>query len=278
MKKGISLYIRSYLQNIVTTLVLLAYLFPVLWLLGTSLKPRIDIIANPPVWFFKPTFENYINVFLSKENLFLLFFKNSIVITIITLAVSLIVGAIAAYGLARNRFMGQNFIAFCILAFRMLPPVALIVPMFLIMDQLNLVDTWLGLIIPFTALNIPLTIWMLRAFVQEIPTELDDAAMMDGCSHLGAFIRVIFPLMAPGLVATSIFAFTLVWNDLTIAITLTTSKAVTLPVALARFRVDEGILWGEVSAMTMVVVIPVMIFTMLVQKHLVRGLTTGSIK
>jgi len=165
------------------------------------------------------------------------------------------------------------------LSTRMMPAVSVIIPFFLIMRTLGLFDTYLALIIVYVVFNLPLTIWMMRSYFNEIPKDLDEAAMVDGCSRLGAFLRVALPLSAPGLAATAILSFILTWNEFFLAMLLTGREAKTLPVMVTGFiQQTRGIVWGEMSAASTIILIPVIVFTLIVQKHLVRGLTFGAVK
>jgi multiple sugar transport system permease protein len=249
----------------------------------TSFKPRLLVLTRPPTFVFPPTLENYELLFVERAGTlrqvpFHRYFVNSIVVTLATTVFSVGFACLAAYSLARLRPRGAQQISLLILGVRMLPPIVLVVPIFILYTRFGLLDTRLGLILPYTALNIPLATWMLQSFFLDLPKELEDAAMVDGCTRLGAFWRVILPLAGPGLAATAVFSFILAWNDLLFALPLTTSKAVTLPVIAARVRVEEGILWGRLGAITSILIFPVVVFTLLVQRYIVRGLTAGAIK
>jgi multiple sugar transport system permease protein len=160
----------------------------------------------------------------------------------------------------------------------MLPPVAMIVPLYLVANQLGINDTLLILILPYMALSIPLAVWMLQGFFMDLPKELEEAAFLDGCTRMGAFVRIILPLGAPGIAAVSIFSFTLAWNDLIIALALTNFDATTLPVLGSRLRGEEGIDWGGLGALTTVIMIPALIFTVVMRRHLVGGLSGAAVR
>ncbi len=265
-------------------LVLAAFIsvFPIFWIASMSIKLPRDAIALPPVIFFQPTLESYERLFISgwqasSINIGL-YLRNSVVIAVSSTAASMAVSLFAAYSLSRFRFKGRNMLGFIIIATRMLPPIATIVPMFLLMHALNLIDSHVGLIMAYTAINIPFAVWMLRGFVDEIPTELEEAAHIDGCSRLGALFKVVLPLMAPGLAAASVYAFLLAWNDFALALILTSREAKTLPLMVMSFFTSEGIEWGPMSAAVTVTLIPPIIFVMLIQRHLAKGLTMGAVK
>ncbi|HBF37844.1 MAG TPA: ABC transporter permease [Firmicutes bacterium] len=265
------------------TILAIISMFPVLWMVLTSLKTRLQTFAIPPVWWFKPTFDNYRDVIFGTGGFdfpFKLYFWNSLIVGITSTVISMILATIAAYALVRFRLRYRNAIAMLILAVRMLPPIALVVPLFIIFKDFHLYDTIPALVLVYTALSIPLATWLMRGFFSDQGTmlELEESSMVDGTNRLGAFIKIILPLITPGLAATAIFSFILSWNDLLIALVLTASKAATLPIAASRVRVEEGIMWGQLGAIGTIVMIPVVIITMIAQKYLVRGLTAGAVK
>lgn len=256
---------------------------PLLWILMTSFKRDVDAFAYPPLFFFKPTLQHYVTLFTTGLNSetqasMLRSFWNSLIVTVVSTSLSLAIACSAGYSLARLRPKGAGLLTVFILGVRMLPPIVLVAPMFQIMHRLDLMDTLLALIIPYTALNIPLATWMMYSFFLDLPRQLEEAALVDGCTPLSAFWRVILPLAAPGLGATAIFGFVLAWNDLVFALPLTTFDAVTLPVIASRARVEEGILWGQLGAVASVMTLPVILFTFVLQKHIVKGLTAGAVK
>jgi multiple sugar transport system permease protein len=254
---------------------------PLFWILLTSLKPNVDAFGWPPKLFFTPTLEHYgaaLGLSGDTGKSVLPAFLNSIVVTLLTTLLALTTGTLAGYSLARLRPRGAGTITLGILAVRMLPPIALVVPMFQLAHTLRAADTITALIIPYTALSIPLATWMLYGFFLDLPRELEEAAIVDGCTRFEAFWRVMLPLAAPGLAATAVYTFLLPWNDLVFSLPLTTTNAVTLPVIASRARVEEGVLWGQLGAIASVMTIPVIIFTFLVQKYIVRGIAAGAVK
>ena len=266
---------------------ILFFLFPIYFLISSSIKSPFDAYSYPPKWFFKPTLSNYEAVLAGRGGGLMLgsgavFGKcmvNSVVVTLSTTFLALLVGTPAGYGLSRFIFRGKEILGGWILSTRMMPAVSVIIPFFLIMRTLGLFDTYLALIIVYVVFNLPLTIWMMRSYFNEIPKDLDEAAMVDGCSRLGAFLRVALPLSAPGLAATAILSFILTWNEFFLAMLLTGREAKTLPVMVTGFiQQTRGIVWGEMSAASTIILIPVIVFTLIVQKHLVRGLTFGAVK
>ncbi len=272
--------VGSIVTYTVAVIMVLIVILPLLWIFLMSLKTPDEIIKWPPSVFFKPTLENYIGIFQpSYHHLsFMKVFFNSIIITFTSLAVAIALASISAYAISRLRPRGWKLLNFIILGVRMVPPIALVVPLYIIWGELNLLDTRIGLIIPFIALNIPLATWLLEGFFIDIPKNLEDAAVIDGCSPFGAFLKVILPLAAPGVAATSIFSFILSWNNLTLPLPLTMSEASTLPVLASQVRTDEGILWGHLGAVSVVMILPIIFFTIFATKYLIKGIASGAVK
>ncbi len=256
--------------------VLVIALTPYLWMLLTSFKGRLDVLSAEPQWFFTPTLANYPEVFLDKDYLPLV--VNSLLISLSSTALSLIVGAPAAYVFARSDFPGKEDLFFFFLTTRMAPPISIAVPLFLFFTLIGLTDTIFAVVIAHTSFNLSLVVWMMRGFFAEIPREIDEAAMMDGRSKLGAFLRVIVPLAAPGVAATAVLCFLLSWNEFLYAFILVAFEGRPLTVGIPGLVTPHGTLWGQVAAVAVVATLPILIFTFLVQKHLVRGLTFGAVK
>lgn len=281
--------IRSNILIYAALIVLLVlFLFPLYWLVGLSFKTRAQIFANPPLWAWEPTLDNYKAVLgmvigdgaLQGTNTgdFLKFFTNSLVVSISSVLLSLIVGVPAGYAFARFKFFGSGAMFFGLLLMRMLPPIAVLLPMYVLLRQFGLLDTYLGLSLAYTTFSLPLVVWIMRGFFEGLPKELEESAMMDGCSRFGTFWRIILPLTRPGIVAATIFSVALSWNDFLFAVVLTTRKTQTLPVMMAGYSSDVGIAWGEMTAAAVLVILPVIVFSILTQKHLVTGLSGGAVK
>ncbi|WP_173933843.1 carbohydrate ABC transporter permease [Chelativorans sp. Marseille-P2723] len=256
--------------------ILVIALTPYIWMLLTSFKGRLDILSPEPRWFFTPTFDNYPAVFIDKAYLPLV--MNSLVISIATTVLSICIGAPAAYVFARNDFPGKEDLFFFFLTTRMAPPISIAVPLFMFFTLIGLTDTIYSVVIAHTTFNLSLVVWMMRGFFAEIPKEIDEAAMMDGRSRLGAFVRVIIPMAAPGLAATAVLCFILSWNEFLYAFILVAFEGRPLTVGIPGLITPHGTLWGQVAAVAVVATLPILIFTFLVQKHLVRGLTFGAVK
>jgi len=262
--------------HVVVIVVLLITLFPIYWMLVTSLKTQMEAFTLPPLWIFSPTIDNYLQIFSIRP--FFHYIVNSLIISTSTVIFTLIIGTIAAFSLARFRFRGSDHIAMWFLSTQMIPPIAALIPFFLLLKRLYLLDTHLGLIMVYSTFTLPYIIWMMRGFIAEIPADIEESAMVHGCSRLQAFRKVIFPLILPGLVATGIFSFIICWNEFIAALVLTGDDAKTLPVATIDFMSEQGIMWSQVCAAGTVMIIPILIMSSFVQKYMIRGLTYGAVK
>lgn len=259
------------------TLALLAvWLFPVYWIFLTSLKTPKEINAKTPTFLFDPTLENYRDLF--KRFYFARALKNSLVIVGVTTLVVMILALLAAYALGRMQVPGGKHLALWILSLRFLPPVAVIIPFFLTWQRLNLLDTQLGMILIYVAFNLPFAIWLLRGFLVEVPHDLDEAATLDGLTHLQIIRRIILPVIAPGAAVTAIFTFTFAWNEYLMALILTSVDATTVPVTVSKFIQAYSILWGDVGAAAVIQLLPMLVVVFLLQKHIMRGITLGAVK
>jgi len=259
----------------VIVVTLIFFLFPVFWVIMTSIKSRVQAFAIPPIWIFKPTLQGYQALFTEMQ--FAHYLVNSVIIASVNTLLVTFVGALAAYSIARFKIGGTS-LSFWILSIRMIPPVVVTVPLFIALERLHLIDTHLALIVLYTTINFPLAIWIMRAFFLEIPEELEESAMIDGCSRLGAFRKIIIPLAKPGLAATAIFCFIFSWNEFLFALIFTRITAKTVPLAMTSLMTERTIYWGRICGGATLVIIPVIIFSLIVQKHIVRGLTFGAIK
>jgi len=258
------------------TLLLLALtLFLVLWLIQLSLKVESEAFRMPPQLIFWPTLENYVALFQGK---FARSFGNSLVVSVATTLISLVLGVPAAYALSRAGFQADKGIALWVLTTRMAPPIAFAIPFFLTYRYLGLIDTLLGLMIIYLTFNLSLVIWMMRTFFDGLPRSLEEAAEIDGAGPWGAFLRITLPLAGPGLATTAIFCFLFAWNDFFFALVLTRSQAQMAPVAIVNFMNYEGWEWGKIAAGGTLIMLPVVIFSLLVRRYLIRGLTAGAIK
>ena len=263
---------------IIDILVVLYALFPVLWILSLSLKPT-STVKDGKLIPSSVTFGNYRGIF--RGNLFASALINSIGIGLITTAIAVVIGAMAAYAVARLVFPGKRLLIGAALLISMFPAISLVTPLFNIERRIGLFDTWPGLIIPYITFALPLAIYTLSAFFREIPWDLEKAAKMDGATPGQAFRKVIAPLAAPGIVTAAILVFIFVWNDLLLALSLTATKAaITAPVAIANFtgssQFEEPT--GSIAAGAIVITIPIIVFVLIFQRRIVAGLTSGAVK
>jgi multiple sugar transport system permease protein len=249
---------------------------PVIMLFLTSIKTELDALAFPPKWIFKPTYKNYVQIF--QPSPFLRYILNILIVASLNTFVVLALGSLAAYGLARFKFKGVKNLAFWILSIRMMPPVAAIIPLYIIMKNLRLLDTPWCLVLIYLTFNLPFAVWMMKGFFEDVPREIEESALIDGCSEFDIFRKIALPLVSPGLAASEILVFIFSWNEFLFALILNGTKATTLPVGIILYMKEIGINWGYMTAGGILALVPVVIFTMLVQKHLVKGLTLGALK
>lgn len=262
---------------IIGTAWLLFGLYPLFFTITSSFKEAKLIRRLPPqLVLFSPTLDNYRDLFEYFD--FLRYLKNSLILAVGTTAIVVVLALLAAYALARLDFRGKRMIEMLLVVLLLVPAMTLIVPIYLLFLRLRLTDTLLGLMLLYSAFLAPSTTWMLRGFIHEIPRDLEDAAMIDGCSRVGAVFRVVLPLLGPGLVAVAILAFRVAWNEFLFALTLTGAASRTLTVAASAFRTDLQVRWGPLTAGATLILIPPLLFTLLMQRQLVRGLTHGAIK
>lgn len=254
-------------------------LFPFYIILSTSVKPESAIFAWPPQWVFRPIWDNFhAALFVFGGSGVMPFLLNSVIVTVLSTALAVGLGAMVAYGLTRFRIFAGHHIFFFILSTRFAPPVAFVVPLYLMLRQVGLLDTHLGLILIYTSMNLSLVVWIIRGFFEAIPVEIEEAARIDGYSRLQIFLRVALPLVKPGLITTAILSAIMAWNEFLIATVMTQNKAATLPVYLGGFSGSMGLEWGPYMAVGAMAVLPIMVFTLVMQKHLVRGLTFGAVR
>jgi len=251
-------------------------LTPVIWAFLTSIKQPVDAFSIPPKLIFSPTFEFHVRVWVEKE--FWRFLINSVIISVAVVGISVPIGSLAAYALARIQTRHTRAILFGLLAMRMLPPILLAIPFFLMAKFLDLIDTYIAMILALVALNQPFTIWLMRSFFLDVPIELDESARMDGCNAWQAFRLVVLPLVRPGLVVTAMFSLLLAYNEFLFALILTGSATRTLPVAIAEYGAEDISYWSLSAAGAIGIMLPVVLFAIFLQRHLVRGLTFGAVK
>ena len=259
-----------------TVVIFLFFFFPIVYTFMTSFKQPIDAFSIPPKWFFTPTWDNY-DMVLRRADFSKVYF-NSMIITAGSTLVALVPGVLAGYALSRYEFRHKEDLANWVLATRMGPPVGILLPVFIFAKETKLLDSIWLLIALYSIFNLSFVVWIMRSFFNEIPIDLDEAAQVDGASLLDVVRLVVFPLAAPGIVATAIFCIITSWNEFLWAFMLTNREAKTLPVMMNGFITEQGILWGQMSAASVMVVLPIFIFAIVIQKHLVRGMTFGAVK
>jgi sorbitol/mannitol transport system permease protein len=267
----------TFMWAAVTLVLAFAMFFPILWMVLTSLKTENEAIAFPPAWFFTPTFENWrVAVFGGPV---LEFMGNTAVITIGSTLLALALGIPAAYAMAFYRTKRTDGSMLWMMSTRMLPPAGVIVPLFVLFRDLSLLDTHLGLILVFTGMNLPLVVWMVTGFMEDLPVALLEAARLDGASLWQEFTRVLLPLLVPGLAATALLALIFTWNEFFFVVNLTTREASPLSVYVSTFKAAQGDLFiAKMSAAATAAVIPVLIAGWIAQRQLVTGLTMGAVK
>lgn len=273
-KKNIRKKTKLVLYYIIIIIFAAFFLFPIYWLLLQSFKVPLDTIANPPKFIFSPTLRNYLEVF-SRPGL-LKSFLSSFIIAVGSVLVALLFGAPAAYGFARYKFKGKEHFAFFILSTKLMPYIVVIIPFVQIFGRLHLTDTYFSLIISHVLIHLALVVWMLRAFIQNVPVSIEEAALVDGCTRMGALVRIVLPLITPGLVATGLLSFIFSWNELLFSLALTTQKIRTLPVRFAtEFVGYTAIDWGAISASGILGIILPIIIILSIEKYLVSGFSFG---
>jgi multiple sugar transport system permease protein len=251
-------------------------LVPILWGLLISIKQPADAFSIPPTLIFEPTLLFHWEVWVERG--FFSFLINSLIVAAGTICISVPLGTLAAYGLARTKTKHANKLLFSLLAIRMLPQILLAIPFFVMARYLSLIDTYIMMILAMVAINQPFTIWLMRSFFVDVPVELDEAAMIDGCNRWQAFWHVVLPTVRPGLAVTSLFSMLLAYNEFLFALILTGSRTKTLPVAIAEYGGEDINYWSISAAGAIGIMLPPVIFTILVQRHLIRGLTFGAVK
>ena len=262
----------------VALLIFAVMLFPIYWMVSTALKPGKEILSLTPVWFpSHVTFDNFrtaVNVPFFWNDV-----ANSLIVVLTVVAISIVLAFFAAVAVARFGFRGRTAFIVMIIAVQMVPLNALVIPVYLLLNQVGQVDSLLGVIAYYLAIVLPFMVWTLRGFVANVPVDLEEAAMVDGATRVGAFLRIVFPLVAPGLVATAIYGFIQAWNEYIIAYVLLSSNSKqTLTIWLASFTTQHGTDWGGLMAGATLTALPVVVFFLIVQRHVAGGLTAGAVK
>jgi len=267
---------RQWVRGLTLAVLLIFCVVPILWLILTSFKTRLEIFASPPVILFTPTFASWAK--LVRPGPIRKALANSLATASYTTGVTLLCASLASYAFSRMRFRGRALLLFGILATRLLPPINSVVVLYLLFSRLRLVDTVFGLVVLYAALLVPIAVWLLRTAFDAVPQELEEAAFTDGCGRLSALWRITVPLAAPGLAVTAILVFVLSWNEFMFAYIFTSTQATTVPVLLAQAVGEYGIEWGDLTAQATVLLIPVFLVIVLAQRHLIEGLSAGALK
>jgi len=251
-------------------------LFPVIWLGLLSLKTQLQAFTYPPLFIFRPTFKHYYEVIIQSN--FFRYFSNSMIVSLGSVALSLIIGVPAAYAFKKCQFRFKNQIISWTLATRMLPAMVYVIPYFVSFQYLRLIDTRTGLIIAYLTFNLPIVVWTMNGFFAQFPTSIEEAAKIDGASTWQSFLYVVLPLSTTGLIATALIIFMWCWNEFIFALVLTRREALTATIAIINFMAYEGIEWGKVAAGAMIVLIPVIFFSIMVRKYMAKAMFSGAIK
>ena len=266
---------RLGLRYATATAVAAVFLFPIYWLFMISFKTPEEIFHSPPVWWpHSIQFANYGVLFKDAD---VVAVWNSLVIASSSTLLAMFIGTIAAYSLVRFRTGGEH-LAIWIISQRMMPPIAIVFPIFLLYVWLGGVDTHWGLILLYTAFNLPYVIWMMRGYIADIPIELEESALVDGCSRWQVLFGVVFPMARAGLIATAVFTFVFAWNDFLFALVLTRVDVVTFPVQVTHYFGGQSNFWAKIAAMSVLGTVPVFVAVATMQRYLVRGISLGAVK
>jgi multiple sugar transport system permease protein len=267
--------VRLALRYLIAVLLVIVFLFPIYWLFMMSFKTPGEIFAYPPVWYPKSLrLNSYIDLFPNGDAATVL---NSVILAGASTVIAMILGTMAAYSLVRFRTGGEN-LAVWIISQRMVPPIAIVFPIFLLYVFFGWVDTYQGLIILYTAFSLPYVIWMMRGYIEDIPLELEESALVDGCSRWRVLWRVVFPMARSGLFATAVFTFIFAWNDFIFALVLTRTEVITYTVQVTHYFGGQSNFWSKISAMSVLGTLPVFIAVATLQRYLVRGISMGAVK
>jgi len=267
---------KQFILQIAVTVVFLIFMFPYLWMVISAFKTRLQVFAYPPVWFFKPTLENF-RVALQENNI-LFYLKNSFIVSGGNTLLSLALALPASYSLARGKFKFKELLGYFFLIVQMVPAISVVFAYFYLAKVINLYDTKIMLIIIYLLWQLPWAVWMTRGFIEGVPPSLEEAASIDGCSRVGILIRIILPLIAPGLAAAAVFVFIMSWNEFTVAFLLTSRDAATIPTRASQYITHLGVLWGPMFATATIATFPAILFSIIFRKYMISALTMGAVK
>ena len=270
--------VRSFWEAVriaLIVLVALVMMVPIVWIILAAFKQHVDVYQLKLL--FRPTLENFALVFDSPYHLGRKLL-NSTIVSLVTVAIAIPIATCAAYSFSRFRMRGERVLFVMILATQFVPAVVIVLPFFLLFRDLGILDTRIGLILVNLSIVTPFAIWMIKGFIDGIPRDTEEAALVDGSSRLQVIRNIVLPMAAPGLVTAAIFCFIVAWNDFLFALILTTNKAVTLTVGLALFQAEEGDLWNLLAAAGIIIMVPMFILALIIQKHFVQGMTMGAVR
>lgn len=268
--------VKQILTYLVLTICSLMIIIPIFWMFLTAFKTRVDIFSSPPKLIFHPVLSNFHRVFVKDS--FGKYYSNSLIVALSAVCLTLILGVFCGYGLSRLKFRQKEDLAFWILSTRMAPPIAVVIPFFIFWRALGLIDTYLGLIILYILLNLGFVVWILRSFFDEIPMELEEAALIDGCNRFQVLMKIILPVCKPGLMASGLLTFIMCWNEFLFSLVLTSGEMRTAPVAVTGYITFRGINWGPMAAAGVLIILPVLFIALIGQKLIVKGLVRGAIR
>lgn len=263
----------QYLQRLLLVAVVLAFLFPFIWMILASFKTQQQILSTENILIFKPTFQNYVAVF--EQYSFLKFIINSFIIAVVSTILSLVLGLPAAYSIARYR---QDKLGLTILVARIVPGITFLIPWFILFTKLNLVDSYTSMILSHMLVGLPFIVWIMVSYFENIPLELEESARVDGCTIQEAFWRIVLPISGPGIITSAIFSFVFSWNNFMFSLVLAGEKTKTLPIAVYSFLSYSDINWGGLMAAAVIITLPVLILALFAQKYIISGLTAGAVK
>jgi ABC-type glycerol-3-phosphate transport system permease component len=273
-----AVFVKNVLVTTLLIIIVLIIDFPIFWMVSSSLKGPGELFLREPNFIPKnPVWENYPDVFVRLD--YAKYFANSLIVALSTTVTAVIIGSISGYSFARFRYRGRNPALFLILISQMFPASLLVIPLFLILNQLRLINTHLGLVLAYTTFVLPFSVWMMKGFYTTIPVDLEEAALLDGCTRLQVLFKIVLPLAAPGAAATASFAFVVAWNEFLFALNLTTGNETrTLPIGLSLLVGRYFNNWGVLMAAAVITTIPTLLVFLGLQKYLIRGLTAGAVK
>jgi multiple sugar transport system permease protein len=276
--KDVSVYQKTIrvLLKLFGIVVVFIILFPILWMTRTAIIESVRMLDKPPPLFFKPTFGAFGQAFNSQR----LFNRmiNSIIISLATTFISVMLGAMAAYGITRFKMPLSRYIPFAFLFLRMLPAIVILLPVFIMFNTIRMVDTFTGLIIVYVSVTIPTVVWLMWSYFKDMPREIEESAYIDGSGYFSTFIRIVMPITAPAVASVGILTFTASWNEFMIATILTRSRTTTLPPAVVSLMTSQEMNWAQIAAGGVVLSIPVVLLCVFAQKYFVQGLTVGAVK